>query len=186
MFSKKTRHEISLLTSTVPAHASHWNGVWLSIVFELFVEPQTRAWYSIQPWPRDRHAMYVRRTSALTVVRHNLDLSEGVGTNPAPVSDVQGVVLIDYLNTPDWGDGQAVKGLEERMRSQAEYTLGMNAGEYAYGNKALYFVMGVGPHWRYGVRDAQGFRYLCKWHNRLDDVDAYVDFLRLVELVEQL
>lgn len=198
--SGKTIEEVSRFTAQPPLHPSHWNSVWVAVAFDLFVEPQTRAWYSIQPWPRDRHSMDLRRTPALTIVRNNIDLhaisssgaSDGGSTSndasalPHPVSDMQGVVLIDYLNSSSWGDADALRELEERVQGQTAHALSIRPGEYGYAIDTVYFIMAVGPRWRFGVRDAHGFRYLSDWYDLVRDVSTELAFDKLVDMVEKI
>lgn len=191
MLSAKTLAAFQGCARNSPQHASRWTNVWVLLAYDLFVEPQTRSWYSIQPWARDKHNMDALRTSSLTILRHNIDLRDSTGgssspSEPAPASDVQSVVLIDFLDISSWGDTTALARFEECVIAQTSHVLAMPAGDYGYGLDAVYFIMAVGTHWRFGLRNATGFRYESTWYNALNDSNAQAGLARLVEMVEGL
>ncbi|KAL5528785.1 hypothetical protein ACEPAF_7922 [Sanghuangporus sanghuang] len=140
--------------------------------------------------------MDMHRTPALTVMRHNIDLrtanNNGEPSAPssssefAPVSDVQSVVVIDYIDSSSWNDPNAISGLERRVRAQTAHILGMHPGEYGYGRNAVFFILAVGQSWRFGMRDADGFKYISNWHSSIDSLEARRDLQRLVDSVERL
>ena len=190
MLSQKARAEFARCMQQPSMHASRWNNAWLQLCFDLFVEPQTNAWYSLQLWPRAKHDMDMQRTPALTVMRHNIDLDadgrRAGRSDAAPVSDVQSVLVIDYLDTSSWNDPTAISNLENRVRSQTAHILEMHAGEYGYGQGAVYFILAVGQSWRFGMRDKEGFKYISNWHSSIEGLEARRDLQRLVDAVERL
>lgn len=99
---------------------------------------------------------------------------------------MQGVILIDYLNASSWGDPSALKELEERIQNQTAYALSIRPGEYGYARDTIYFIMAIGVRWRFGVRDAFGFRYLSNWCDLTMTDASETTFKMLVDMVEQV
>ena len=102
------------------------------------------------------------------------------------MSDVQSVVIVDYIDSSSWNDPSAISGLERRVRAQTAHLLEMHPGEYGYGRNAVFFVLAVGQSWRFGMRDADGFKYISNWHGSIDSLEARRDLQRLVDAVERL
>jgi hypothetical protein len=169
-FHRITRSLIRQYTHNTPPSKEHWYTPWASIIRHMFSSS-------------DNYVVYPRRVRAADnfSVQHIPDLVvEAIGDPNNTIWKPRTVLIVTIENSEFWESGK--DALMQRIKLQTEWAFARRATE------RVYWVVEIGPHWRYGIKedDGQDLRPLIPWHDVTHDDASYDDLMRLANLVTLL
>jgi hypothetical protein len=156
-------------TNRRPRSESEWYGPWTSILTTFF--PVGKG-YLVTPQRK-----IVSDEDHTSVVPDFVIEVSKITTSPL---DKRTVLIVEIKNTQHWPD--RILALENQLLKQADATLADNAKDL------VYYIMTMGPHWRYGVKydNGRGLQPLIGWRDTIHDENSFRELVRLSERVYDL
>ena len=153
-------------TNRRPKSESEWYGPWTAILTSFF--PVGKGYLVT---PQRKIVSDEDNTSIIP------DFVIEVSKITTPPLDKRVVLIVEIKNTQHWPG--KVSALEDQLLKQTSAALADNAKDL------VYYVMTIGPHWRYGVKydNGQGLQYLIEWRNTIHDESSFKELIKLSEKI---
>ena len=153
-------------TNRRPQSESEWYGPWTAILTTFF--PVGKG-YSVTPQRKiisDEDHTSIIPDFVIEVLKIT-----------TPPLDKRTVLIVEIKNTQHWPN--KISALEDQLLKQICVTLADNAKDL------VYYIMAIGPHWRYGVKydNGQQLQHLIEWRNTIHDESSFKELIKLSEKV---
>ena len=139
---------------------------WTAILTALF--PVNKG-YLVTP----QRSIISEEDNTSTILDFVIEVSK-ITTSPL---DKRTVLIVEIKNTQHWPS--RILALENQLLKQTNAVLADNARDL------VYYIMSVGPHWRYGIKydNGQRLQHLTEWYYTIHNRNSFKGLTKLSEKI---